>query len=173
MLRKHRQVRAAVEQLVNTLAVTFTAKMSKAEKLNAVRWHAEYMVESLNALLSQETRTEPLKRADIAMTVKLTLSSFEAALRARINSFMSRDRAGRAYTLQNMLERQILLAALDNEATTLINQAFETNVKKIDWIERGIITTIDFSNTTSMRSAYNKVFKVAPRNPYSTGVFKI
>jgi hypothetical protein len=172
VLKKHRQVKSAVEQLINTLAVTFTAKMSKAEKLNAVRWHAEYMIESLNALLSQGTKSEPLKRSDVAMTVKLIMASFDAALRSRVNNFISRDKTGRAYTLQNMLERQILLAALDNEALTLINRAFEINFKEVQWVERGIVTDIDFSNTTSTRAAYNKIFKIVPRNPYSTGVFK-
>ena len=157
---------------MNTLAVTYTARVSKAEKLNTVRGHAEFMVESLSALLSKETYGEPLKRADMAMTVKLVLASFNAALRTRIANFTSRDRVGRSYTLQNMLERQILLAVLDNEATTLINKAFEINFKELQWVERGVVTDIDFSNATTTRAAYNKIFKKVPRNPYSTGVFK-
>ena len=161
-------MKTAIEQLVNTLAATFVAKVSKAEKINAVKTHAEHLTASVNGFLLANKHSS-LRSADIGLVVKITIASFDAALRTGIDSFTSRDRTGRAYSLQNTLERFILTTILENEVEGLVNKAFEINYKEITWAKDGKAITIDFSNTSSIKSATNKIFKVISKNPYMRG----
>jgi len=171
MLKKHSVVKAAVEQLINTLDALYISNKSMLEKMNAVRWHSEHTVESINAILSKDKENPVISDTDSAKAIKLTIGAFKSALSTNVRTFISRDANGRRFTLTNMLERHLLLCVFDREIADVAKEAARRKSNVVYIYGNSVSHPVKVGgNEKEIASA---IIKHLARNPYSTRVARI